>query len=86
MTDKKDSLLENELQGLRKEYLKHQMTDMQTKLLCQKIEEAKTMNKNQFYPIKYAAIAAAALIGLFVILPNTSGTIAHAVQPALYGA
>ena len=80
MTDKKDSLLENELQGLRKEYLKHQMTDMQTKLLCQKIEEAKTMNKNQFYPIKYAAVAAAALIGLFVILPNTSGTIAHAME------
>lgn len=80
MTDEKYRLLENELQGLKKEYLKHQMTDMQTKQLCQKIKEAKTMSKNQFHPIKYTTIAAAALIGLFIILPNTSGTIAHAME------
>lgn len=87
MTDKKYSLLEEELQGLKKEYLNHQMTDAQAQHLRQKLKEAKTMNKkikinrqNQINPVKCAAIAAAALIGLFVILPNTSGTIAHAME------
>ena len=91
MTDQKHRLLEDQLQGLKKDYMKHQMSDTQLEQLRQKIKEAKTMDKtvnntrtksrqNQTNPIKYAAIAAAALIGLFVILPNTSGAIAHAME------
>ena len=91
MTDQKHRLLEDQLQGLKKDYMKHQMSETQLEQLRQKIKEAKTMDKtvnntrtksrqNQTNPIKYAAIAAAALIGLFVILPNTSGAIAHAME------
>ncbi len=91
MTDQKHRLLEDQLQGLKKDYMKHQMSDTQLEQLRQKIKEAKTMDKtvnntrtksrqNQTNPIKCAAIAAAALIGLFVILPNTSGAIAHAME------
>lgn len=99
MTDQKHRLLEDQLQGLKKDYMKHQMSETQLEQLRQKMKEAKTMDKtanftgnkavnntrnktrqNQTNPIKYAAIAAAALIGLFVILPNTSGTIAHAME------
>ena len=91
MTDQKHRLLEDQLQGLKKDYMKHQMSETQLEQLRQKMKEAKTMDKtanntrtksrqNQTNPIKYAAIAAAAFIGLFVILPNTSGTIAHAME------
>lgn len=91
MTDQKHRLMEDQLQGLKKDYMKHQMSETQLEQLRQKIKEAKTMDKtanntrtksrqNQTNPIKYAAIAAAAFIGLFVILPNTSGRIAHAME------
>ena len=30
--------------------------------------------------IQFAAIAAAAVVGIFIVLPNTSGTIAHAME------
>ena len=78
MTDQKHRLLEDQLQGLKKDYMKHQMSDTQLEQLRQKIKEAKIMDKtvnntrtksrqNQTNPIKYAAIAAVAALGNFVV-------------------
>jgi len=75
-TDTEIMLLEQQLQGFKKEYAKHEMTDEQTKRLYQTIKEAKQMDSK----VKFTALAAAAVIGLFIILPNTSGTIAHAME------
>ena len=79
----KNDLLERELHILRKEYEKHRMTDFQVGQLQEKIREAKEMdqnNKNHTGKIRIAVAAAAVAAGLFVILPNTSGTIAHAME------
>lgn len=82
MAEKKD-LLESELGILRKGYEKQQMTREQVEQLRQTIREAKNMNqkkKNQGSIAKFAAAAAVAVVGIFIILPNTSGTIAHAME------
>lgn len=82
-TERTNSLLEKELQALRSEYEKQQMTEEQVEQLYQKIREAKKMNQNkgkQTGVIKFAAAAAAVVVGVFIILPNTSGTIAHAME------
>lgn len=74
----KNDLLERELHILRKEYEKHQMTDAQVKQLHRTIKEAGKMKEKRTGGIRFAVAAVAA--GLFVILPNTSGTIAHAME------
>lgn len=82
MAEKKD-LLESELGILRKGYEKQQMTKEQVEQLYQTIREAKNMNqrkKNQGSIAKFAAAAAVVVVGIFIILPNTSGTIAHAME------
>lgn len=74
--------LEEGLQDLKKEYLKPQMSEAQLKKLRNRMEEAKKMektNRNKKRIIGLAA-AAATLAGIFVILPNTSATIAHAME------
>jgi len=84
-TDKQNTLLEKELQALRSEYEKQQMTGEQIKQLQQAIREAGKMEqkhnkKNQTSAWKYAVAAVAVAAAVFVILPNTSGTIAHAME------
>lgn len=82
MAEKKD-LLESELGILRRGYEKQQMTKEQVEQLHQTIREAKKMEqnkKNQTSIIKFAVAAAVAVVGIFIILPNTSGTIAHAME------
>lgn len=76
----KNDLLERELHILRKEYEKHQMTDAQVKQLHRTIKEAGKMKEKRIGGIRFAVAAAAVAAGLFVILPNTSGTIAHAME------
>lgn len=76
----KNDLLERELHILRKEYKKHQMTDAQVKQLHRTIKEAGKMKEQRTDGIRFAVAAAAVAAGLFVILPNTSGTIAHAME------
>lgn len=83
--DKQSALLEKELQALRSEYEKQQMTREQIKQLHQTIREAGKMeqkqnNKNKTGAWKYAVAVAAVAAAVFVILPNTSGTIAHAME------
>ncbi|MDE6219196.1 MAG: RsiV family protein [Lachnospiraceae bacterium] len=83
-TEKQSAPLEKELQALRSAYEKQQMTEEQVEQLHQKIREAKNMNQNREKQtrsmIKLAAAAAVAAVGIFVILPNTSGTVAHAME------
>lgn len=82
-TIKQDALLEKELQTLRKEYEKHQMTSEQVEQLHQKIREAEKMEQNKgnhASVARFAAAAAAVAAAVFIILPNTSGTIAHAME------
>lgn len=81
--DEQIGLLEKQLQGVKKEYQSHQMTKAQEEQIYQKIREAKQMDtgiKKQLALIKFLPVAAAAVIGIFIILPNTSATIAHAME------
>lgn len=81
--DEQIGLLEKQLQGVKKEYRSHQMTKAQEEQIYQKIREAKQMDtgiKKQSALIKFLPVAAAAAIGIFIILPNTSATIAHAME------
>ena len=81
--DEKIGLLEKQLQGVKKEYRSHQMTKAQEEQIYEKIREAKQMDtgiKKQSALIKFLPVAAAAVIGIFIILPNTSATIAHAME------
>lgn len=81
--DEQIGLLEKQLQGVKKEYRSHQMSKAQEEQIYQKIREAKQMDtgiKKQSALIKLLPVAAAAAIGIFIILPNTSATIAHAME------
>ena len=85
--DRQNALLEKELQALRSEYEKQQMTGEQNKQLQQTIREVGKMEqnkinqtRNQTSAWKYVAAVAAVVAAVFVILPNTSGTIAHAME------
>ncbi len=72
-------LLEKELQALRNEYRKQEMPKAQIEQLCKKMKEAKNVEKNRRRIIKTAA-AAAVIAGIFVVLPNTSAAVAHAME------
>lgn len=77
-----NALIEKELQALKTEYLKPQMSEAQLQKLYNTIEEAKTMENKKHTPsilIKFATTAAV-LISAFIILPNISGDIAHAME------
>ena len=79
---KQSALLEKELQALKSEYQRQEMPAEQADRLRKKMKEVKNMEKNkkkQRRLIKIAA-AAAVLAGTFVILPNTSATVAHAME------
>ena len=72
----------NELQSLKQEYQKQQMSQEQRVILKQKMEEAKMMNKkerNNNMIKKVVATVAVAAAG-FVVLPNVSATIAYGMS------
>lgn len=73
---------EKELQVLKNEYQKPQMSEVQVEKLRLKIEEANKADKkehNKKRLLKLTATAAA-IVGIFIILPNTSATIAYAME------
>lgn len=74
--------VEKELQLLKKEYQKPQMSKEQFENLRTKMEEAKRMNKKERNKAGMLRVAttAAAFAAAFLILPNTSPTIAHAME------
>lgn len=79
---KQNDFLEKELLTLKEDYQKQEMSDRQVEQLYKKIEEAKKMEKGKKRQKKMMKIAATAavLAGTFIILPNTSVTIAHAME------
>lgn len=80
MKKKRDSL-EEELQALRQEYQKPQMSKEQLQALQRKMEEADMANRKQRKKMRMIKLATtAALIGAFIILPNTSDTMAQAMK------
>ncbi len=81
-TDRNDDLLLEQLQSWKREYQIPQMSDRQIDGLRQKMKEAERMHKQEQRKAKfgrYTAIAAA-LAGCFILLPNTSSTVAHAME------
>ena len=74
--------IERELQVIKEEYKKQKMSREQLMKLRGTMEEAKRMNrrgKNKKRAIR-AAAAAAVLAAAFILLPNTSADIAHAME------
>lgn len=81
-TEKQYNKTEDKLLKLKSEYQKPHMSEEQVKLLRQKIKEADRMyqkERKKSNIVKWTA-AAAVFIGAFIILPNTSYTIAHAME------
>ena len=81
-TKKQNDLVEEKLQVLKEEYQKPQMSQSQLAELRKRMKEANMADKKELYRktmVKYTATAAA-LIGAFMILPNTSAIIAHAME------
>lgn len=77
---KQNDRLEDELQLLKKEYQKPQMTKVQLEDLQLKMKEADMEYKKMHRKTVIAKFtAAAALITGFLVLPNTSSTVAHAM-------
>lgn len=77
---KENNRLEEELQFLKREYQNIQMPEEQVEKLRIKIEEANQMSREEKKRKKVRVIGtAAAVIGAFLILPNTSAVIAHAM-------
>ena len=73
---------EEVFQPLKAEYLEMQMSEEQLKKLRLRMEEAKKDNRkerNKVRVIRFAATAAA-LIAAFIVLPNTSATVAYAME------
>lgn len=87
MTDKfekenqKSDWLEDRLLLLKEDYRKIQMSEEQVKKLQKKMEEAEMADKKEKGKAKmgWYAVTAAAFVGAFLILPNTSVTVAHAM-------
>lgn len=77
-----NELLESELQIMKEDYRSREMSREQFKMLRETMEEAKRMNRREKNKkrILGAAAAAAVLMGAFVLLPNTSASIAHAME------
>ena len=79
---KQDELIEEKLQNLKREYKELQMPEQYVDMLREKMRKAKLddrKEKNKKRMKQYAATAAA-LIGAFIILPNTSATVAYAME------
>lgn len=74
--------VEKELLLLKKEYEKPQMSQAQFEELRAKMKEAKMADKkDKIKRIRTrAALTAAAFVGFFLLLPNTSPVIAHAME------
>ena len=79
---KQNEAVEKRLLSMKEDYQKPQMSDEQFEKLYRTMKEAKMSERKERKKqrtIKVAATAAA-LVGAFVILPNTSATIAHAME------
>ena len=81
-TNSQKDFVEEKMLSLKGEYQKKQMSEVQLVQLHRKIEGAKRMSKSERSKkiwIRFSATAAA-VVGAFLILPNTSVTIANAME------
>ena len=81
-TNSQNDFVEEKMLSLKGEYQKKQMSEVQLVQLHRKIEEAKRMSKSERSKkiwIRFSATAAT-VVGAFLILPNTSVTIANAME------
>lgn len=80
--NKLNESIEEALKLMKKEYEKPQMSKEQLDRLQMKMKEADRMNEKEYRNMKKArwAVIAASLIGIFVILPNTSAAVANAME------
>lgn len=79
---KQNDLIESELLELKKEYEKPNMSKEQLEKLRATMKEAKIQDRKEQNKqrMKRLAATAAVFIGAFVILPNTSATVAYAME------
>lgn len=79
MKDNKKKLVEEKLKTLKKEYEGLEMTEEQVKNLKAKMEEAKKIVPFEKKVKKYLTVAAV-FLGATILLPNTSYSVAHAME------
>ncbi len=74
--------MEEELRTLKKEYLRPRMSEEQLEGLKMKMQEADMENRRERSKMRGIrfTVTAAALLAAFVILPNTSASVAHAME------
>lgn len=74
--------VEKRLLLMKEDYKSQEMSDLQRRKLLKKMEEAKRMNRKEANKknIAKAAAVAAVFTGVFILLPNTSASIAHAME------
>lgn len=79
---KQNEAVEKELQVLKQDYQKPQMSQNQLEGLRKRMEEANMENRKERNKKKMMKIAAAAagIAAAFMILPNTSAAVAHAME------
>lgn len=78
---KEQEFIEEKLQKMKGSYEKMQMSEQQLRDLQMRMEEAKMEKKEMRYNTKMTKfIVAAAAVATFVILPNTTASVAHAME------
>lgn len=80
--ESRERWLEEQLSEAKKEYRELEMTQEQLNALKHRMKEAgmESGKKKKMAGVIKFAVAAAVLVGAFVILPNTSPVIAHAME------
>ena len=77
MTDRERKIIEQ----LKREYESQNMSENQKEALYMTIKDAKRKSKQKKYVVwKGAGVAAAAVILVFLVIPNVSASAAHAMQ------
>lgn len=81
-TKKQNDLVESQLLALKEDYIKSEMSKEQLEKLRAVMEDAKMTDRKEQNKKRMCrfAVTAAALVGAFMILPNTSATVAHAME------
>lgn len=74
--------VEKKLLLMKEEYERQEMSDSQREKLRKTMQEAAKMNRTEIYKkrIVKTVAAVAAIAGIFILLPNTSASLAHAME------
>ena len=77
---KEQEFIEEKLLGMKQKYGELQMSEQQLQDLQMRMEEAKMEKKVRYNTKMTKFIVAAAAVATFVILPNTTASVAHAME------